>query len=307
MHHLATTAATAIDVMSRSRPPVLTMDPGDSVVVETLDASGYLRRPRGLADGTPRMIQSSRGHCLVGPIEVRGARPGQLVAVTMGTMTPSSWGWTVAGARDIRLTRDLDLDPARPHMTVWDIDAVAQTATSDGGLGVRIDPFLGVVGLAPGEDGEHSTIPPRSGVGGNIDCRLLGSGATLLLPVSVEGALLFLGDGHARQGDGEVGGTAIETGMRSELTVQLLGPDGIEEVHARTRAGRVTFGFDRDLNRAATTALSWMVTWIQALFGIERAPAVALASVVVDLRVTQIANDVWGVHAVLADDAVGRA
>lgn len=305
-HHLATTPTTATDVMSRDRPPVLTIEPGDTLTVETLDASGYLRRPTAIDDSPPRLIANPRGHCLVGPIEVRGAEPGKLLAVTPRELTPAPWSWTVSGARDVPVNRSLGLDPARPHMTVWDIDVPGGAAISQSGLSVGLAPFLGVMGLAPAEPGEHSTIPPRTGVGGNIDCRLLGAGATLLLPVAVAGGLLHLGDGHARQGDGEVGGTAIETGKRTVLSIGLAEPDGIDEVHALTPAGRVIFGFDRDLNVAAATALSWMVTWMQASFQIERTAAVALASVVVDLRITQIANDVWGVHAVLADDAVAR-
>lgn len=306
-HEITTTADTAIDVFSRDRRPVLTVAPGDSVTAHTLDASGYLAKPTGLHADTPRLIAAPRGHCLLGPIEVTGARPGQLLAIRVRSCTPGPWGWTVAGARDIELTRALGVADGEAHLTVWDIDAAAGTATSDRGHRVRTAPFLGVTGLAPAEPGEHSTVPPRPGVGGNIDCRLLGAGATLLLPIAVPGALLYLGDGHARQGDGEVSGTAVETAMTTELTLDVVEPDAVDAVHATTPAGRVTFGFDADLNMASTTALSWMVTWMQSLLGLERRPALALASAVVDLRVTQIANDTWGVHAVLADDALTAA
>src|SRR5207253_2358014 len=77
-------------------------------------------------------------------------------------------------------------------------------------------PFLGVMGVAPAAPGEHSTIPPRAGAGGNIDCKELMAGSTLYLPVNVPGALLYLGDGHAAQGDGEACGTAIECPMTTE-------------------------------------------------------------------------------------------
>lgn len=303
-YEIHTTAETAIDVFDRSRPPVLTVRAGDTVTTHTLDASGYLERPAKLGDGTPRLIPDARGHCLLGPIAVAGARPGQLLALRLHSLTPAPWGWTVAGARDIPLTRALGVADGEPHLTVWDIDPVLGTATSDQGHRIRTAPFLGVTGLAPAEPGEHSTTPPRTSVGGNIDCRLLGAGATLYLPVAVPDALLYLGDGHARQGDGEVSGTAVETSMTTELTLDVVDGDGIDAVHATSPAGYLTFGFDADLNAAAATALSWMVTWMQALLGIERKPALALASTVVDLRVTQVANDTWGVHALLAPDAV---
>ena len=162
------------------------------------------------------------------------------------------------------------------------------------------------MGLAPGAPGEHSTIPPRAECGGNIDCKELVAGSTLFLPVTVPGALLYLGDGHAAQGDGEVGGTAIECPMTTEVTVDLVTGDmlaarPLASVHAETPAGRITFGFDADLNAATGDALEAMITWMQSLYDLDKATALALASTCVDLRVTQVANQTWGVHAILPD------
>ena len=121
--------------------------------------------------------------------------------------------------------------------------------------------------------------------------------------MTVPGALLCVGDGHAAQGDGEVAGTAIECGMTTRLTLDVI--DSImPAIHARTPEGRITFGFDADLNEACAQALSAMLDWIQLLRGLDRAVALALASATVDLRVTQVANQTWGVHAVLPDSAV---
>ncbi len=172
------------------------------------------------------------------------------------------------------------------------------------GLGVRTAPFLGVVGLPPEATGEHSTIPPRAEGGGNIDCRELVAGSTLYLPVTVPDALLSVGDGHAAQGDGEVSGTAVECGMTTTMTLSLLDEAPVAGIHADTPAGRITFGFDADLNAATTTALDRMVDWIAGLHGITRAQALAMASVAVSLRVTQVANRTWGVHALLPHDAI---
>ena len=146
---------------------------------------------------------------------------------------------------------------------------------------------------------------PRAAGGGNIDCRELTAGSTLFLPVTVTGALLHLGDGHAAQGDGEVGGTAIECGMTTTVTLDVLRDAPVPGIHAVTPTSRITFGFDEDLSRASSEALGAMLTWLQQLHGLERKAALALASAVVDLRVTQIANRTWGVHAVLGLDAVG--
>ncbi|MGI4895025.1 MAG: acetamidase/formamidase family protein, partial [Janthinobacterium lividum] len=129
---------------------------------------------------------------------------------------------------------------------------------------------------------------------------------TLFPPVQVPGALLCLGDGHAAQGDGEVCGTAVECGMTTELTLDLVRDPALPGVHALTPSERITFGFDADLNAATEQALSAMVTWMAADLEVDRTTALALASSTVDLRVTQVANRTWGVHAVLAHTALRR-
>jgi acetamidase/formamidase len=188
---------------------------------------------------------------------------------------------------------------------IWEIDGEARAAASNSGQRVRLAPFLGVVGMPPDEPGEHSTIPPRTAGGGNIDCRSLVAGSVLYLPVTVPGALLCVGDGHAAQGDGEVGGTAIECGMTTVMDLDLVADVPVDTIHATTPSGRITFGFSSDLNQAAIAALDAMLAWMQRLLGLQKVEALALASVVVDLRVTQVANEVWGVHAVLPHDALG--
>ncbi|HEX3815689.1 MAG TPA: acetamidase/formamidase family protein [Mycobacteriales bacterium] len=303
-HRLDPTRDTVTDVFSRELAPVLTVDPGDTVVVHTLDASGYLARQETPGADVPRLITDSRGHCLAGPIAVRGAAPGAVLAVRLQSLRPDDWGWTVAGARDTWLNRRLGLADLPPTWMVWELDAENGTGRNDRGHTVDLAPFHGVIGLPPDEPGEHSTIPPRTVGGGNIDCRYLVAGSTLYLPVTVPDALLCLGDGHAAQGDGEVSGTAIECGMTTELVLDLVPGSPVPGVHAETPFGRITFGFNSDLNEAMGDALDAMVIWMQSLFDLDKPAAVALASTTVDLRVTQVVNETWGVHAVLADDAV---
>jgi acetamidase/formamidase len=254
----------------------------------------------------PKLIPDARGHCLVGPIAVRGARPGMLLAVRFQALRPGNWGWTVSASRDNWLNQRLGVADGPPNWLLWDVDPDAGTATNDRGLTVDIAPFLGVVGLPPAEPGEHSTIPPRA-CGGNIDCRDLVAGSTLYLPVTVPDALLCVGDGHARQGHGEVSGTAIECAMTTTCTVDLVTEPPIPTVHAVTPSGRITFGFSEDLNEASAQALDAMLDWLGRLYDVDRPTALALASSTVDLHVTQVANQVWGVHAVLPDDVLRTA
>ena len=298
--------ATTVDVFDRDRPPALTVDPGETVVVASLDASGYLARQQHPGQQQPRLHPAGRGHCLTGPVAVRGARPGQLLAVHLLDLQPGPWGWTVAAHAETPLTARLGLADGPASWLLWDIDAEAGTATETRGFRRRLAPFLGVLGVAPAEPGEHSTVPPRPGSGGNIDCRSLVAGSTLYLPVQVPGALLCLGDGHAAQGDGEVGGTAIECAMTSTVRLELVDDPPLPGVHAETPEGLVTFGFDADLNAATGDALAAMVDWLARAHAVDRATALALASTAVDLRVTQVANQTWGVHAVLPTGRLER-
>ncbi len=303
-HQLEPTPSTTADAFSRDIPPVLTVDPGDTVVVRSLDAAGFLARQQHPGARPPVMFKADRGHCLTGPIEVRGAAPGDVLAVRLAALRPADWGWTVSAARDTPLTRRLGLHEGPPSWLLWEIDAAAGTATSNYGHTIAIAPFLGVTGVAWDEPGEHSTIPPRAVGGGNIDCRELVAGSTLYLPVTVPGALLSLGDGHAAQGDGEVAGTAIECGMTTRAQLDLVTDPPVPGVHAETPAGRITFGFSADLNEAMGDALDAMLGWLQGLYQLDKAAALAAASPVVDLRVTQVANQAWGVHAVLPHGAI---
>jgi acetamidase/formamidase len=301
-HRLDPAPETTSDVFSRDHEPVLTIDPGDTVTVRSLDASGFLAPQTFPGQEQPRLFAQGRGHCLAGPIEVRGAEPGDMLALSLVSLRPDGWGWTAAGGRDTPVARRLGVAQSPPSWLLWDLDpdaGLGRAGGETGGFTRTLRPFLGVMGVAPAEPGEHSTIPPRARSGGNIDCRELVAGATLFLPVTVPGALLYLGDGHAAQGDGEVGGTAIECAMTTEAVISLAPGRPVGTIHAEAPAGRITFGFDADLNVAMGHALDAMVGWMQALFGLERAAALALASTCVDLRVTQVANQTWGVHAVL--------
>ncbi len=304
VHILPAERGTVVQSFNRSTPPVLEVEPGDTVVVSTLDASGFLERQASPGEVKPMMFPDRLGHCLTGPVAVRGASPGDVLAVSFLSLTPGDWGWTIAGHRQDALAEALGVDGAGPQWLLWDLDAEQGTGVNQLGHTVGLRPFLGVVGMPPGEPGDFSTVPPRAAGGGNIDCRELVAGSVLYLPVTVPGAMLCVGDGHARQGDGEVGGTAVECPMTTELVLSLDDAPALRTIHALTPTDRITFGFNADLNAASAEALGAMLTWMQDLYGLERTKALAVASAVVDLRVTQIANEVWGVHAVLGRDAL---
>jgi acetamidase/formamidase len=283
LHELPLERRTLHGHFSKDLEPVLVIDPGDSVRFSTPSAwwvlaSGEQFGPleKGLDDG----------HAIAGPVDVRGARPGGVLAVTTEWVRPAGWGRTSVYGHG------LDLD--------WNLDAERATATTLGRT-VEVRPFLGVMGMPPPEPGIHPTRPPRP-YGGNIDCAELVAGTTLFLPIPVDGGLFSAGDGHARQGDGEISGSAIESPVEAQVKLELRDDFELEWPVARIEGAWLSFGFDEDLDAAATIAIDGMLDVMIRELGVTRPEAIGLASVVLDLRVTQIVNGVKGVHAVLRDD-----
>ena len=281
LHELPLDAANLHGYFSRDLAPVLTVDPGDSIRIFVPNAGWRVGRDEPFARRSPEL---DTGHALAGPVEVRGARAGQVLAVRVDEVVPAPWGVTFT-------------EP--PHRIDWELaDGIGHAL----GRSVRLAPFLGVLGMPPDEQGIHSTTPPRR-CGGNIDCKELVAGTTLFLPVPLDGALFSAGDGHAAQGDGEVSGTAIEAPVEATLTLDLRSDLELEWPIARVDGAWLTFGFDEHLGLAARIAVDGMLDLLEREHGLSRADALGLASVVVDLRVTQVVNLALGVHAILRDDA----
>jgi len=287
-------------------PSVLTIDPGDTVVFRTLNAGWQLEAPPGSlppAEPPPPFVartpELDDGHALCGPIAIRGAEPGMGLVVRIGAIRPAPWGLTAAGGRSSPVNERLGIQDGQAHLHRWALDATDMTGRNHLGFTVPLRPFMGVMGMPPPEQGVHPTGPPRRW-GGNMDCRELVSGSILHLPVPVPLALFSVGDGHGAQADGEVSGTAIECPMeRVELSFSLEPDTELETAWAETPAGVVTMGFDRDLDEAMLSALEAMLRLMERRYALDRRDAIALASMVVHLRVTQVVNGVLGVHGLL--------
>jgi acetamidase/formamidase len=271
---------------SRDLEAILTIDPGDTIAFACPNAGWEIAPGRHFE---PRDEHLDAGHALVGPVDVRGADAGGTLVVRIDEVRPGDFGDTWGNETKV----DWTLAPDR------------SSAVDQHGTVVRLAPFLGVIGMPPDEPGIHSTGPPRR-FGGNIDCKELVSGTTLYLPISVDSAHFSAGDGHAAQADGEASGTAIECPIeRAELTIELSDLE-LRYPIARTADAWIAFGFDEDLDRAAEEAMAVILDLMERELSLERSYALALSSIVVDLRVTQIVNGVKGVHAVLRDDAFKR-
>jgi len=293
---------------SRDLEPVLEIDPGDMIVFSTLDSGWGVEPPTGdlrvRKRFEPRDEELDDGHALIGPVAIRGARAGQTLAVRIEEVRVGSYGFTMGGGFSTPLNDRLGVSDGETRLLVFDLDADAETGRDRDGRGVDLRPFLGVMGMPPPEPGVHPTSPPRIW-GGNLDCAALVAGTTLYLPIPVDGALFSAGDCHARQGDGEVSQLAIECpAERVRLTLELHDEPALSGPAAWTPEAWLTLGVDEDLDEAAALAVDGMLELMGREHGLERREALALASVAVDLRVTQVVNAVKGVHAALRHGAI---
>jgi acetamidase/formamidase len=276
-------------------PPRLTIQPGDTVAFDTRDAAdGYYTPASTHADTAAR--GPFRGHPLTGPVRVEGARPGDVLVVEVLDVRPAaSFGWT-----HIRPRRGLlpEADFAKPYLVLWDLSDGVH-ARMGRGIAVPMAPFPGVMGVGLDEPGSHSTMPPRKN-GGNMDVKQLTAGATLYLPVWVDGALFSVGDAHAAQGDGEVCISAVEMAARVTLRFEVARGRRLAEPQLRTPARPpapheagphfVTTAHGPDLFAAAQQAVRYMIDHLVAERSLSREEAYVLASVAVDLRISEIVD-----------------
>jgi acetamidase/formamidase len=270
--------------------PIETVDSGALVELDLLDAAGGQLSADSTVEDLGR-LDFERVDQVNGPIAVVGAEPGDTLQIDLLEFEPADWGWT-ASIPGFGLLADQFPDP---YLRITKVPRVGERAEFLPGVRVPIAPFCGEVGVAP-VDGPRSTIPPDLH-GGNMDTRHLTAGSTLFLPVFNVGARLSMGDGHAAQGDGEVCGTAIETPMRTlvRLTVRkdlhLSGPEFLTP-DVQTLVGRryATDGVGPDLNEAARDAVRRMIDWLGREHGIAAIDAYLLASVAIDLRISEIVD-----------------
>lgn len=291
--------------------PVLTVDSGDRVTVETvsggpdnLPADGA-RVPPELLDIHAKSKRRLPGHILTGPIAVRGAEPGDVLEVRIADIRPrQDWGYTFIRPLAGALPNDFDEGEAM----IVDLDTERGIGRLPWGTELPLKPFFGVMGVAPPASwGPISTIQPRKH-GGNLDNKELVPGTTLYLPVFTEGAKFSLGDGHGVQGDGEVCVTAIETALEGtvELVLRkdLAWEAGWDYPRAETLTHRITMGMDADLDDAASDALRRMIVWITETTNLSRHQAFMLMSLAADVRVTQLVNQEKGIHVMMPKSAL---
>lgn len=303
LHHIEPERRTLHGPFSREMEPILTIATGDTVRFRTLDARWGVQDTDGARTMfEPRHPERDNGHALCGPVYMEGALPGMTLEIHIDALRTGTWGWQAAGGWDLPTNRALGVTEEALFIN-WTLDPDTLIGRNEFGHTVPLKPFMGVMGMPLDVPGLQSTTPPRA-TGGNMDCKELVAGSVLYLPIAVPGGLFSVGDGHGTQGDGEICGTAIECPMEYvDLTFHLREDLPLTMPRALTPAGWVTFGFDRDLNAATHIAVNGMLDLMTQRFALSRLEALALASLVMDIRVTQTVNDVCGVHAVLPPNA----
>ena len=291
------------------REPAITVDLGDTVEIQTLDVAWGMeqhnRETMTRLKFTPRPEGHGDGPAFAGPIAIRDIKAGESLAIHLEEIRPMTWGWSWGGGKGF-LNRPWNqafgVEEEEEILLLWTLDPEKRIASSEDGHQIAMRPFLGCLGLAPAGKGKHTGWHPRR-TGGNMDCSALVAGSIVHLPVEVDGGLLSLGDGHAHQADGELGGTAIECRMECVRLRVERSPYRLRSPFAETPDGWVTLGFGKDLDEAAKEATNTMLDLLCHLLPVSRSKIIALASVFVDLRITQVVNQIVGVHAFLSHTA----
>jgi len=285
--------------------PLITVDPGDEVIISTVSggpaqmppAGSGLAMPEALAAIHARMTPKLGGpHIVTGPVAVRGAKAGQVLEVRIKAIT-LSYDWGYNSIRPLGGALPDDFKTAR--LIHIPLDRGRMVARLPWGLELPLAPFFGIMATAPPPEWGAVASPPPRRNGGNIDNKELVAGTTLYLPIHVDGALFSVGDGHGVQGDGEVCITAIETGLIGTFELHVRADISLEWPMAETPTHVMTMAFDPDLDDAVVIALRDMIRLICVRTGISREDAYTLCSLAADLRVTQVVNGAKGIHVML--------
>jgi acetamidase/formamidase len=270
---------------SPAHPAIGTVQPGEVFEVESVEGySGYFRSPEDFTDESQAAAEAHKW-AVVGPIAVAGAEPGGAVAVTIHDVEITTPGVVTYGAYRP------DVDP----YDWWNDETGADVYPIEDGV-VRFDertslpvrPLIGCLAVRPAEGELHAMLQGR--YGGNLDCRELRAGATMILPVEHEGAGLYFGDCKALMGDGEIVGPPEVGALVTASAVPVERPAALEWPRIETAGELTTIVSGKPLEWAARQALRELLDWVEADFDLPRARAALLLAMVAHARIAQISN-----------------
>ncbi len=287
--------------------PVLRMASGDALRVETMVAGGLGRlRAAGIPEAEiPESLKAveaaitERGpgvHPLTGPVWIEGADAGDVLEIRIQNfeyLHPYGVTGFIPGSG----TLPDEFPYSRFKLIRFDVDR--GVATFAPGIALPLRPFFGSIGVAPSSLVRRVSSGPPGPHTGNLDNKELVTGSTLYVPVHVPGALLSFGDAHAMQGNGEVTLTALETSVRGTVQVILRKDMRITWPRAETPTHYILMGLHPDLDEASQIATREMIEFLVATKGLSRDDAYILASIGMDLHVTQLVDGTKGIHAMI--------
>ena len=298
-----------LGVYDTNLAPILTIESGD--VISFPDTwSHFLNemQPGVTIDTLAKLRISNPGrgpHSIIGPIAVNKAEPGDVLEIRYERIRPYEWGAVFNNPGSLG-TGLLPQDYAQGQIKYVDLDLAAMTGKFMPNISIPLKPFQGTLGVAPPDGyfpplspGVTSSVPPGPHAG-NLDLSELSEGSTLYIPVWKPGALIYTGDSHAVQGDGEISLTALETRMK-ELRIQIIlhKQKNMAWPVAETDTHWIVVGLDKDLNAAMTLAARNAIKFLATRAKISELDAYALCSIAVSFRVTQVVDVVRGVHALI--------
>ncbi len=297
----AVPATTQWGVFNANLDPVLNINPGDTVVIQTLPAADNQVVPGVTAEQIIQMNNAVKGrgpHTLTGPIAVNGAEPGDVLAIHINSIEPIAYA-----SNDSVPGKGLfpQLFP-QGQVSYYHIDVKDKKIQFAPGIVLPLQPFPGIIAVAPAASGVFDSDPP--GVyGGNMDLRELTVGSTLYLPVFKSKGMIWTGDSHALQGNGEIDLTAMETAFSEiSLTVNLIKDKKLAWPEVETPTSWVTLGYDTDLNKALAITKQQTVQFIMAQRHVSEAQASKIMYQTWNCPIAEVVNGVKGVYCILPKD-----
>jgi len=275
------------NTFSFAHPPAMRIKPGERIVTKTADAAGVDWNGKQVAQGPNPQT---------GPFFVEGAEPGDMLVVSFEKLEinrPSGYSSSLLAPYAVdpaALIARVDREPRRAN---WILDKAKNVARLDGndigGIELRLRPMLGCVGVAPARKEAVATSTPGP-FGGNMDYAGMNAGVRLMLPVFEPGALLFIGDGHALQGEGEVVGTGIETSMDVEFSVQVVKKKALQWPRLENDTYLMVLGSERPLLQALQHATSEMHRWLMQDYGLSERGASTLMGQALEYEVGNVVD-----------------
>src|SRR5262245_59738552 len=302
----ATLETTQWGWFDNSQPPVLRVHSGDTIILETMMHSHNQVVPGATIEQIKKLRTDFPGrgpHTLTGPIYIEEAQPGDVLKVRLNRIIPRAYASNFNVPGMFGQFPNVFQDGQVKYLFL-DLDSMKTEFLP--GIVLPLRPFPGILGVARKEPGRYSSVPPGE-YAGNLDIRDFSEGSSLYVPVHVRGALLWSGDSHAAQGNGEVNLTAVETAYKElNITVEAIKGKPLDFPRIETKTSWITMGFDQDLNKAWDQAKAQTVKFLSEQRNVSPDQAAKLMTTVSDCRVSQVVNIKKGIHCLNPKNRSGR-